>query len=104
MLIAILSTIADLHALAGQEISLRLRTDDLKGIRETLIHELAHMVWGDHDDNFKELNSQVSVYLLRLPFGWHIRSLVDSACTTHLFILSSPRLLSTIHVSSSLGV
>ncbi|KAL0030412.1 hypothetical protein WJX79_002860 [Trebouxia sp. C0005] len=37
---------------AGQEISLRLRTDDLKGfrrydrIRETLCHELAHMVWG----------------------------------------------------------
>ena len=35
---------------AGQEISLRLRTDDLKGfrrydrIRETLCHELAHMV------------------------------------------------------------
>jgi hypothetical protein len=34
----------------GQEISLRLRTDDMKGfrkyarIRETLVHELAHMV------------------------------------------------------------
>lgn len=49
----------------GQEISLRLRTDDLRGfrrydrIRETLLHELAHMVWGEHDDNFKELNSQL---------------------------------------------
>eukprot|EP00877_Chromochloris_zofingiensis_P011568 jgi/Chrzof1/6665/Cz19g04250.t1 len=49
----------------GQEISLRLRTDDLRGfrkyarIRETLVHELAHMVWGDHDNNFKELNSQL---------------------------------------------
>eukprot|EP01023_Acetabularia_acetabulum_P022416 TRINITY_DN2205_c0_g1_i3.p1 TRINITY_DN2205_c0_g1~~TRINITY_DN2205_c0_g1_i3.p1 ORF type:complete len:359 (-),score=57.07 TRINITY_DN2205_c0_g1_i3:328-1404(-) len=49
----------------GQEISLRLRTDDLKGfrkyikIRETLIHELTHMVWGDHDINFKKLNSQL---------------------------------------------
>eukprot|EP01024_Parvocaulis_polyphysoides_P073567 TRINITY_DN9475_c0_g1_i7.p1 TRINITY_DN9475_c0_g1~~TRINITY_DN9475_c0_g1_i7.p1 ORF type:complete len:359 (-),score=53.50 TRINITY_DN9475_c0_g1_i7:422-1498(-) len=49
----------------GQEISLRLRTDDLKGfrkyikIRETLIHELTHMVWGDHDINFKNLNSQL---------------------------------------------
>ncbi|CAL8466109.1 g5645 [Coccomyxa elongata] len=49
----------------GQEISLRLRTDDLKGfrrydrIRETLVHELAHMVWGEHDANFKELNSQL---------------------------------------------
>ena len=49
---------------AGQEISLRLRTDDLRGfrrydrIRETLVHELTHMVWADHDNNFKELNSQ----------------------------------------------
>jgi len=49
----------------GQEISLRLRTDDLKGfrkyetIRDTLIHELTHMVWSDHDDNFKRLNSQL---------------------------------------------
>ncbi|KAL0047896.1 hypothetical protein WJX82_002765 [Trebouxia sp. C0006] len=44
---------------AGQEISLRLRTDDLKGfrrydrIRETLCHELAHMVWGSHDPAFE---------------------------------------------------
>ncbi|KAK9799763.1 hypothetical protein WJX73_001696 [Symbiochloris irregularis] len=50
---------------AGQEISLRLRTDDLKGfrrydrIRETLCHELAHMVWGEHDNRFKALNSQL---------------------------------------------
>ncbi|GLC40533.1 hypothetical protein PLESTM_001084800 [Pleodorina starrii] len=51
---------------AGQEISLRLRTDDLKGfrkyerIRETLIHELAHMEYGDHDNDFKLLNSQLA--------------------------------------------
>lgn len=71
----------------GEEISLRLRTDDLSGfrkyesIRNTLLHELviwnflplcicdhigfyfdslqAHMVHSDHDDKFKELNSQV---------------------------------------------
>ena len=49
----------------GQEISLRLRTDDLRGFRrydrtrETLIHELAHMVFSEHDNNFKELNSQL---------------------------------------------
>ncbi|KAK9827467.1 hypothetical protein WJX74_004216 [Apatococcus lobatus] len=48
---------------AGQEISLRLRTDDLKGFRrydrihETLCHELAHMVHSEHDANFKALNS-----------------------------------------------
>ncbi|MEW5317621.1 MAG: hypothetical protein WDW38_008904 [Sanguina aurantia] len=51
---------------AGQEISLRLRTDDLRGfrkyekIRETLIHELAHMEWSEHDTNFKSLNSQLT--------------------------------------------
>ncbi|GFR48798.1 hypothetical protein Agub_g10748, partial [Astrephomene gubernaculifera] len=51
---------------AGQEISLRLRTDDLKGfrkferIRETLIHELAHMEYGEHDNDFKQLNSQLT--------------------------------------------
>jgi len=51
----------------GQEIALRLRTDDLKGfrkyerIRTTLIHELAHMVWSEHDVNFKTLNSQLTV-------------------------------------------
>eukprot|EP00887_Chlorella_sp_A99_P007061 scaffold2.g7061.t1 len=50
---------------AGQEISLRLWTDNLRGfrcydrIRETLIHELAHMVHGEHDNAFKELNSQL---------------------------------------------
>ena len=44
---------------AGQEISLRLRTDDLRGfrrydrIRETLCHELAHMVHSEHNANFK---------------------------------------------------
>ena len=28
-------------------------------IRETLLHELAHMVWGEHDTNFKQLKSRV---------------------------------------------
>ena len=50
----------------GQEIALRLRTDDMRGfrryerIRETLIHELAHMVYGEHDLRFKALNSQLT--------------------------------------------
>lgn len=50
----------------GQEIMLRLRTDDMKGfrkfdmIRKTMIHELAHMVYSDHDDNFKQLNSRLN--------------------------------------------
>lgn len=49
----------------GQEILLRLRTDDLKGwrqynrIRETLVHELAHNVHSEHDSAFKIFNSQL---------------------------------------------
>ncbi|DBA84875.1 TPA: hypothetical protein ACH3X1_005894 [Trebouxia sp. C0004] len=62
---------------AGQEISLRLRTDDLKGfrrydrIRETLCHELAHMVWGEHDNRFKELNSQLLKECSQLDWTGH---------------------------------
>jgi len=42
----------------GQIIALRLRTDDLKGFRnynriiETMLHELCHMVYDEHDSNF----------------------------------------------------
>ncbi|CAG9463462.1 unnamed protein product [Pedinophyceae sp. YPF-701] len=49
----------------GQEIQLRLRTDDLKGFRkrevliEVLVHELAHIVFSEHDGNFKALNSEL---------------------------------------------
>jgi hypothetical protein len=51
----------------GQEIALRLRTDDWRGfrryerIRETLIHELAHMVHSEHGFPFKALNSALTV-------------------------------------------
>ncbi|GAB2274958.1 hypothetical protein Dimus_009727 [Dionaea muscipula] len=50
----------------GEEISLRLRTDDLKGfrkygsIKKTLLHELAHMVYSEHDANFHALNKQLN--------------------------------------------
>ncbi|XP_074585403.1 uncharacterized protein LOC141841173 [Curcuma longa] len=50
----------------GEEISLRLRTDDLKGfrkyesIKKTLLHELAHMVYSEHDSNFFALNKQLN--------------------------------------------
>ncbi|XP_073028969.1 uncharacterized protein [Primulina eburnea] len=50
----------------GEEISLRLRTDDLHGfrkyesIKKTLLHELAHMVYSDHDANFYALDSQLN--------------------------------------------
>lgn len=49
----------------GQRILLRIRTDDLLGfrsmvsIRATLCHELAHNVYGDHDDKFYILMRQI---------------------------------------------
>ncbi|PPQ75443.1 hypothetical protein CVT26_016217 [Gymnopilus dilepis] len=51
---------------AGQAIKLRLRTDRYDGfrlyseVRRVLCHELTHNVWGDHDENFKTLNSQLN--------------------------------------------
>ncbi|XP_004502158.1 uncharacterized protein [Cicer arietinum] len=50
----------------GEEISLRLRTDDLKGfrkyesIKKTLLHELAHMIYSEHDANFYALDRQLN--------------------------------------------
>ncbi|KAF8621806.1 hypothetical protein AX15_007482 [Amanita polypyramis BW_CC] len=50
----------------GQSIKLRLRTDGYDGfrtyreVRRVLCHELTHNVWGDHDENFKELNSKLN--------------------------------------------
>ncbi|KAG8835590.1 hypothetical protein FRC17_002182 [Serendipita sp. 399] len=51
---------------AGESIHLRLRTDRMDGfrlyseVRRVLCHELTHNVWGDHDDNFKALNSRLN--------------------------------------------
>ncbi|OAV92070.1 hypothetical protein PTTG_09524, partial [Puccinia triticina 1-1 BBBD Race 1] len=50
---------------AGQSIRLRLLTDDLKSVRpftmvrRVLSHELAHNVFGPHDNKFKELDSKI---------------------------------------------
>ena len=49
----------------GEEILLRIRTDDLKGFRKwkavlnVLYHELAHNEISEHNDEFKALNSQI---------------------------------------------
>jgi hypothetical protein len=46
----------------GQIIALRLRTDELDGFRlyssivNVLLHELAHMIFSDHDAHFHQLN------------------------------------------------
>eukprot|EP00898_Chlorokybus_atmophyticus_P003826 jgi/Chlat1/4444/Chrsp29S04398 len=58
----------------GQEISLRLRTDDLRGfrkydsIRKTLLHELAHMVHDEHDANFHALDRQLNREVVELDW------------------------------------
>ncbi|KAJ3569206.1 hypothetical protein NP233_g5201 [Leucocoprinus birnbaumii] len=55
-----------LNVNAGQEIKLRIRTNAYDGfrlyseVRRVLCHELTHNVWGDHDENFKELNSKLN--------------------------------------------
>jgi len=50
----------------GEEILLRIRTDDMKGFRkykviiETLLHELVHNEIADHNNDFKRLNSELT--------------------------------------------
>mmetsp|Transcript_28966 Transcript_28966/g.55463 ORF Transcript_28966/g.55463 Transcript_28966/m.55463 type:complete len:781 (+) Transcript_28966:105-2447(+) len=59
----------------GEEISLRLRTDDMKGFRKysvilkTVLHELAHMVHSDHDNDFKALDSQLNKEYVQLNWA-----------------------------------
>ncbi|ESK87578.1 zinc metalloproteinase [Moniliophthora roreri MCA 2997] len=74
-----------LNVNAGQQIKLRIRTNAYDGfrayreIRKVLCHELTHNVWGDHDNNFKELNSklnrEVGEYERSVSTGTH--TLVD---------------------------
>jgi WLM domain len=58
----------------GQQILLRIRTDDLKGfrkmtsIREVLYHELAHNVHSEHDGNFFQLMRQIKKECLELDW------------------------------------
>lgn len=58
----------------GEEVSLRLRTDDLKGfrkyesIKKTLLHELAHMVHSEHDADFYALNKQLNEEAISLDW------------------------------------
>ncbi|TCD62457.1 hypothetical protein EIP91_006884 [Steccherinum ochraceum] len=66
----------------GQLISLRIRTNLYDGfrpyldVRKVLMHELTHNVWSDHDNNFKELNSQLNREVLE-----HERSLTANTHT-----------------------
>ncbi|KDQ61471.1 hypothetical protein JAAARDRAFT_511389 [Jaapia argillacea MUCL 33604] len=70
-----------LNVNAGQAIKLRLRTDAYDGfrlykdVRRVLCHELTHNVHGDHDNDFKELNSrlnrEVAEYERSVSLGTH---------------------------------
>lgn len=59
----------------GAEILLRLRTDDLggfrdyRGVRSTLVHELAHNVHGAHERPFWDLFNQMSRELAEFEHG-----------------------------------
>lgn len=58
----------------GQQILLRIRTDDLKGfrkmlsIREVLYHELAHNVHSEHDGDFFQLMRQIKQECLEMDW------------------------------------
>lgn len=51
---------------SGATIKLRIRLDTYDGfrpyleVRRVLCHELTHNVWGEHNNDFKELNSQLN--------------------------------------------
>ncbi|KAJ3092305.1 hypothetical protein HK102_008789 [Quaeritorhiza haematococci] len=69
----------------GQVIALRLRTDDLDGfrhydsVRKVLMHELAHMVWSEHDDNFHNLNRQLNAEVVKLDWSQKGKTLTGEA-------------------------
>ena len=68
------SCLMGLNKNKGEEIILRLRTDDMMGwrkygsVREVLCHELAHNVFSDHDNDFKALNSQLLKEVVELDW------------------------------------
>lgn len=70
---------------AGQSIALRLRTDDLTGfrhyesVRKVLLHELAHMVHGEHDHRFWALYRELERDVVRLDWSAHGGRLLTSA-------------------------
>ncbi|ORX92560.1 WLM-domain-containing protein [Basidiobolus meristosporus CBS 931.73] len=56
----------------GETIAIRLRTDDLEGFRgydmllKVLLHELTHMVWSEHDQNFHQLDRKLNKEVVEL--------------------------------------
>jgi hypothetical protein len=78
----------------GQEILLRLRTDDLKGfrkilsIRKVLFHELAHNVYSEHDSNFFQLNRIIEKECNELDWRREGHMLGGSSDTNYLNVES----------------
>lgn len=76
------SCLMGLNRNKGEEILLRLRTDDWSGLRpylsviDVLLHELAHCVHSDHDNEFKALWA-----LLKMEYAQH-RSRLQSGRST----------------------
>jgi len=60
----------------GDMIVLKLRTDTLKGFRpyhdliNTLIHEMTHNIWGDHDANFWKCFGELKAEYMRFHRFW----------------------------------
>lgn len=77
----------------GQQILLRIRTDDLKGfrkiisIRKVLFHELAHNIHSDHDANFFQLMRQLERECNEMDWtqGQGLSSSVDTDTASVLF-------------------
>eukprot|EP00127_Corallochytrium_limacisporum_P004941 Clim_evm15s195 gene=Clim_evmTU15s195 len=85
----------------GMEIALRLRTDDLSGfryyetIKKVLIHELTHMVYNDHDDDFKKLNSELTKEADQLDWTKSTGHVLGSNATSTNSDVFNPRPLGT---------
>jgi len=83
----------------GQKISLRIRTDDLKGfrkilsIRKVLFHELAHNVHSEHDGKFFQLMRQIERECSELDWtnGHGLSGAAENA-TVHEFTAGTYRL------------
>lgn len=92
------SCLMGLNRNKGQEILLRLRTDGWDGIRpyhsviDVLMHELAHCVHSDHDDDFKALNSLLKMECARALHALHTPHALSALHALHaLHTLAHPR-------------
>jgi len=82
----------------GAEISLRLRTDDLRGfrkiaeVRKVLCHELAHMVHSEHDAKFYQLMREIERDIVELDWSRSQGARLggESKLTSNVLVSNSP--------------